>query len=67
MRRSAAIREPQITLPDMGARAAYGWGLGLMPFDWDGVPVVGHDGQHAGPARVPASGAGPRRGERSAT
>jgi CubicO group peptidase (beta-lactamase class C family) len=44
----AAMREPQITLPDMGARAAYGWGLGLMLFDWDGVPVVGHDGSTPG-------------------
>ncbi|MEU4220181.1 serine hydrolase domain-containing protein [Actinoplanes sp. NPDC026623] len=40
----AAMREPQVALPDMGARAAYAWGLGLMLFDWDGVPAVGHDG-----------------------
>ncbi|MEV6848560.1 serine hydrolase domain-containing protein [Actinoplanes sp. NPDC051411] len=44
----AAMREAQITLPDMGARAAYGWGLGLMLFDVDGVPVVGHDGSTPG-------------------
>jgi CubicO group peptidase (beta-lactamase class C family) len=44
----AAMREPQVTLPGMGARAAYGWGLGLMLFDWDGVPVVGHDGATPG-------------------
>jgi CubicO group peptidase (beta-lactamase class C family) len=39
-----AMRAPQITLPGMGARPAYAWGLGLMLFDWNGVPVVGHDG-----------------------
>jgi CubicO group peptidase (beta-lactamase class C family) len=44
----AAMRESQVTLPDMGARAAYGWGLGLMLFDWDGVSVVGHDGTTVG-------------------
>ena len=44
----AAMREPQVTLPDMGERAAYAWGLGLMLFDWDGVPVVGHDGSTPG-------------------
>ncbi|GIF75611.1 serine hydrolase domain-containing protein [Asanoa siamensis] len=44
----AAMCEPQATLPDLGARAAYGWGLGLMLFDWDGVPVVGHDGSTPG-------------------
>ena len=44
----AAMRECQVTLPDMGARAAYGWGLGLMLFTWDGVPVVGHDGTTPG-------------------
>jgi hypothetical protein len=44
----AAMSESQVTLPDLGARAAYGWGLGLMLFDWDGVPVVGHDGSTPG-------------------
>jgi CubicO group peptidase (beta-lactamase class C family) len=43
-----AMRRPQVTLPDLGASAAYGWGLGLMLFDWDGVPVVGHDGSTPG-------------------
>jgi CubicO group peptidase (beta-lactamase class C family) len=40
----AAMREPQVTLPPLGERYAARWGLGLMLFDWDGVPVVGHDG-----------------------
>jgi CubicO group peptidase (beta-lactamase class C family) len=44
----AAMCEPQVRLPDMGARAPYAWGLGLMLFDWDGVPVVGHDGSTMG-------------------
>ena len=38
------MRQPQVTLPPMGERAAARWGLGLMLFDWDGVPVAGHDG-----------------------
>jgi CubicO group peptidase (beta-lactamase class C family) len=40
----AAMREPQVTLPPLGERYAARWGLGLMLFDWGGVPVVGHDG-----------------------
>ncbi|WP_306214659.1 serine hydrolase domain-containing protein [Actinoplanes sp. RD1] len=44
----AAMGEQQVGLPGMGARAPYGWGLGLMLFDWDGVPVVGHDGSTLG-------------------
>jgi CubicO group peptidase (beta-lactamase class C family) len=44
----AEMRAPQITLPAMGPRNAYAWGLGLMLFDWDAVPVVGHDGSTAG-------------------
>jgi hypothetical protein len=38
------MREPQVTLPWLGERYAARWGLGFMLFDWDGVPVVGHDG-----------------------
>jgi len=40
----ATMCEPQVTLPRLGARYTARWGLGLMLFDWDGVPVVGHDG-----------------------
>ncbi|MET0424542.1 MAG: serine hydrolase domain-containing protein [Actinoplanes sp.] len=40
----ASMREPQFTLPRLGERYAAQWGLGLMLFDWNGVPVVGHDG-----------------------
>ncbi|MFC7547737.1 serine hydrolase domain-containing protein [Plantactinospora sp. GCM10030261] len=40
----ATMRQPQVTLPAMGGRSAYAWGLGFMLFEWDGVPVVGHDG-----------------------
>jgi hypothetical protein len=40
----AAMREAQVTLPAVGERYAARWGLGFMLFDWDGVPVVGHDG-----------------------
>ncbi|WP_433364182.1 serine hydrolase domain-containing protein [Actinoplanes sp. CA-142083] len=39
-----AMRTPQVTLPDMGPRPAYAWGLGLMIFDWNSVPLIGHDG-----------------------
>ncbi|WP_328473678.1 beta-lactamase family protein [Actinoplanes sp. NBC_00393] len=44
----AEMRRPQVTLPDLGARHPYAWGLGLMLFHWDGVPVVGHDGSTTG-------------------
>ncbi|GLY03053.1 MULTISPECIES: serine hydrolase domain-containing protein [Actinoplanes] len=44
----AAMAPPQVALPDLGARAAYAWGLGLMLFRWDGVDVVGHDGATLG-------------------
>jgi hypothetical protein len=40
----AVMREPQVTLPWLGERYAARCGLGFMLFDWDGVPVVGHDG-----------------------
>ena len=38
----------QVPVPAMGERHEYAWGLGLMLFDWDGVPVVGHDGSTPG-------------------
>jgi CubicO group peptidase (beta-lactamase class C family) len=44
----AEMGVPQVTLPPMGPRNAYAWGLGLMLFDWDGVRVVGHDGSTTG-------------------
>lgn len=40
----ATMLRPQIDTPDLGRRGAIRWGLGFMLFDWDGVPVVGHDG-----------------------
>jgi CubicO group peptidase (beta-lactamase class C family) len=40
----AAMRTPQATPARVGERPPAGWGLGFMLFDWDGVPVVGHDG-----------------------
>jgi CubicO group peptidase (beta-lactamase class C family) len=42
------MRESQVMLPGLGAREPYGWGLGLMLYDWDGVPVAGHDGSTPG-------------------
>ncbi|TDC46767.1 class A beta-lactamase-related serine hydrolase [Actinomadura sp. KC345] len=40
----AEMCRPQVTLPPLGERYTSAWGLGLMLFDWDGRPVVGHDG-----------------------
>jgi hypothetical protein len=40
----AAMREPQIGLPRISEQDPTGYGLGLTLFDWDGVPLVGHDG-----------------------
>lgn len=39
-----AMREPQVTLPQLGARPAGRWGLGLALYEWDGAQVIGHDG-----------------------
>jgi len=39
---------PQVALPRLGGRYPAAWGLGLMLFDWDGTPVVGHDGSTPG-------------------
>jgi hypothetical protein len=38
------MREPQVAPPWAGRRYPSGWGLGFMLFDWNGRPVVGHDG-----------------------
>jgi CubicO group peptidase (beta-lactamase class C family) len=40
----AAMRELQVVPPWAGRRYPRGWGLGFMLFDWNGRPVVGHDG-----------------------
>ncbi|MEU4237401.1 serine hydrolase [Actinoplanes sp. NPDC026619] len=44
----ATMLEPQIMLPAPGDRYTARWGLGFMLSDWDGVPVVGHDGSTPG-------------------
>ncbi|MEU3767865.1 serine hydrolase [Amycolatopsis keratiniphila] len=38
-----AMRERQITVPDLGVMGAY-WGLGWADFGWQGGTVIGHDG-----------------------
>ncbi|MCU7722552.1 beta-lactamase family protein [Actinoplanes sp. KI2] len=40
----ATMREPQVAQPPMSERAATAQGLGFALYEWDGVPVVGHDG-----------------------
>lgn len=44
----AEMCRPQVTLPRPGERYPAAWGLGLMLFEWDGRPVVGHDGSTSG-------------------
>ena len=39
-----AMGELQVKLPDTATLPAYGWGLGWILFDWEGLAVVGHDG-----------------------
>ncbi|WP_341974090.1 serine hydrolase domain-containing protein [Microbacterium sp. LWO13-1.2] len=39
----AAMQERQVELPDLGLMGN-AWGLGWEIFDWDGGPVIGHDG-----------------------
>jgi CubicO group peptidase (beta-lactamase class C family) len=41
------MRQPQVTLPDMGVVCAH-WGLGWMLFDYPGGTVIGHDGATLG-------------------
>ncbi|MFD0891370.1 serine hydrolase, partial [Streptosporangium algeriense] len=48
----AAMCRPQVTLPWLGERYPAAWGLGLTLFDWDGKPVVGHDGSTPGQSTV---------------
>jgi CubicO group peptidase (beta-lactamase class C family) len=38
-----AMTTRQATLPDR-PNGVSGWGLGWMQFDWNGVPLIGHDG-----------------------
>lgn len=38
-----AMQERQVDLPDLGVLGD-AWGLGWEIFDWDGGPVIGHDG-----------------------
>lgn len=40
----AAMRTPQVAVPGVRSRFPTEWGLGFMLFDWDGTPVIGHDG-----------------------
>jgi CubicO group peptidase (beta-lactamase class C family) len=44
----AEMCRPQVTLPRLGERDTAAWGLGLMLCNWDGKPVVGHDGSTPG-------------------
>jgi CubicO group peptidase (beta-lactamase class C family) len=39
-----AMLAPQVTPPGVPTRGAHRWGLGIALFDWDGMPVIGHDG-----------------------
>ncbi|MGW4034180.1 serine hydrolase domain-containing protein [Streptomyces sp. NPDC004838] len=40
---AAAMRTPQVDVPGPG-RLGEHWGLGWEIFDWEGGPVIGHDG-----------------------
>jgi CubicO group peptidase (beta-lactamase class C family) len=48
----AAMRSPQVTVPGIRTRGARQWGLGFMLFDWNGTPVIGHDGGTIGQETV---------------
>ncbi|MFI6097576.1 serine hydrolase domain-containing protein [Lentzea sp. NPDC051213] len=54
----AAMRQPQVVLPDLGDRSS--WGLGWMLLDRAGGVVIGHNGANKGLASylwaVPAAG-----------
>jgi CubicO group peptidase (beta-lactamase class C family) len=39
----AAMRKPQVTVPDVGLMGT-AWGLGWELFEWSGQPIIGHDG-----------------------
>ena len=44
----AAMRVPQVPVPGGGGRVAGHWGLGFALSDWNGTPVIGHDGGTVG-------------------
>jgi CubicO group peptidase (beta-lactamase class C family) len=44
----AAMQHLECETPDKWTCGNEGWGLGWMLYDWDGVPVVGHDGATIG-------------------
>ena len=54
-----AMQERQVDLPELGLMGD-AWGLGWEIFDWDGGPVIGHDGgtigQNAFLRMVPGAG-----------
>jgi len=54
-----AMQERQVELPELGVMGD-AWGLGWEIFDWDGGPVIGHDGgtigQNAFLRMVPSAG-----------
>jgi CubicO group peptidase (beta-lactamase class C family) len=54
-----AMQERQVDLPDLGIMGD-AWGLGWEIFDWEGGPVIGHDGgtigQNAFLRMVPSAG-----------
>ena len=54
-----AMQERQVELPELGLMGD-AWGLGWEIFDWDGGPVIGHDGgtigQNAFLRMVPSKG-----------
>ncbi|WP_312675281.1 serine hydrolase domain-containing protein [Microbacterium sp.] len=54
-----AMQERQVELPDLGLMGD-AWGLGWELFDWEGGPVIGHDGgtigQNAFLRMVPGAG-----------
>lgn len=54
-----AMQERQVDLPELGIMGD-AWGLGWEIFDWDGGPVIGHDGgtigQNAFLRMVPSAG-----------
>lgn len=43
-----AMRCLEVEIPDKWTSGNEGWGLGWMIYDWDGVPVFGHDGATIG-------------------
>lgn len=45
----SAMQQPQVELPEFGLMGS-GWGLGWSLYDWEGGPVIGHDGGTIGQA-----------------